>query len=189
MTLKALFRGAKGFLKTTDSILGMAIHANPNGLENYVKNNKENSIRDYIIRLDNKINIDDYTNNQLKEYIEDNYNISFSRNKSEGKDYVNYNTFRKIAGEVKTKKRIYTEIQGLFLEKKDQQRAKTYEEIKKILGNIELAKGMEYLWKTAEELEELNRQETANKKLTDILEGYSILVGNNNIMGIMPVSG
>jgi hypothetical protein len=166
----------------------MAINKNPNGLENYISNNKENSIREYIIGLDNKINIDNYSNNQLKEYIEANYNISFSRNKSIGKDYVNYNTFRKITGEVKTKKKIYAEIQRLFLEKKDQQRAKTYEDIKKILGDIGLSKGMEYLWKTAEELEELNRQETATKKLTDILEGYSILVNNNNLVEIMPVS-
>ncbi|MFA5333670.1 MAG: hypothetical protein WC376_04190 [Candidatus Nanoarchaeia archaeon] len=153
------------------------------GLENYFKNNKETSIRDYVLKLDDKINIDKYSNDQLKQYIESNYNITFSKRNSKGKDYVNYNTFRKITGEVRTKKKIYVDIQKLFLEKKDQQRAKTYEEIKQLLFDHKLKYGLESLWKTAdtEELcgnlgysvEELS--DRINLDMSSILEKYYLL--------------
>jgi hypothetical protein len=117
------------------------------GLKNYVKNNTSNSLREYLIDLDTKINITNYSNKDLKEHIENNYNISFSKRNLNGRDYVNYNTFRKIAGEVRTKKRIYTAIQRPLLKKEDQKRANTYEEIKDLLSinkeNKELSESLE----------------------------------------------
>lgn len=128
---------------------------NTQGLENYVNDNKENSLKNYISKLDDKINISNYSNKELKQYVENNYNISFSKRNSRGKDYVNFNTFRKIAGEIRTTKKIYTDIQRPLLKKEDQQRANTYEEIKQLLSinkeNRELAESLDVTLKELNE--------------------------------------
>ncbi len=81
---------------------------------NYVRGNKQNVLFNFLYTLDKEINLSKYSNKEVKKYIETHYDVKFSRIGPKGKTYVNYNTFRKIIGEVRTYKRITKMIKDAF---------------------------------------------------------------------------
>ncbi|MDD4353694.1 MAG: hypothetical protein PHN56_04515 [Candidatus Nanoarchaeia archaeon] len=145
----------------------MSSYSNQKKLESdiafgYKIGTKSRELSDILTTVDSKINIDNYSNKELSKYIKDNYNKSY-----------NENTFRRLAGEARTRKKIYADIQGIFLEKKeDQKRAKNYEDIKILLENVKVSNGMNYL----NELEELlvDPKEKIPKLKNNIIQGNPI---------------
>ena len=134
---------------------------------NYEVGNKNNALREYLINLD--VDIMDYSNKDLKKYIENNSNISFAKNKSKGKVFVNYNSFRKAAGELRTRQRLSESIQSFFdkLKTKTKYSQNIEELIKK--DNILEAEAKEYAKNFEDENILLNEARENAKRLEEFI--------------------
>jgi hypothetical protein len=162
-------------------------------LSNYTVGNKSNALREYLMTLGDKLNLKNYSNTELKNYIESNYDISFSKNKSKGKTYVNYNTFRKIAGEIRTRQKIVYEVKEALNNIKEKNRLNKLNDLEESLArtNYELVQEAfkeenEYLNNLEESIAKENlkeyEKESNYSNLINLVNASNVYTGRNNIV-------
>ncbi len=81
---------------------------------NYVRGKKEKTLYNFLYELDKKAEILKYSNKEIVKYIEKNYDIKFSKKGAGNKLHINYNTFRKVVGQVKMHKKLEKSIKYIF---------------------------------------------------------------------------
>ncbi len=97
---------------------------------------KRSFIENLIKDVDSRIGVQNYSNDALKSFVENNYKVSF--NFKIGKKYINENDFESIATNYRNNKRneAYKELISIISDIKEKRKQESYKEIKKMLKDF-----------------------------------------------------